>query len=194
MDTTSSSDLFLNVLHTNFSSAPHQLSNFHTHIACACLTTASEQLAVIQNAYETPDSEQQDFEQLPSLLRVRFDPNFYHSDGIYLRATGEPYADGVQRLLFDQLRADKQFIVHTMRTLRHDLHQNRGGYETLERTVDSLLEHQRDEEEFVLEYAQNVLMLQRLKKAEIKQKKQQIACPDVVKMPLLDVSLIMYGI
>lgn len=162
------------------------LGPYHRHVARSCLATICAQLAVLRNAYESAEQNQEQFELLPTLLCERFDPNFYRSDGIFLRATGEPYAAGVRRLLFDQLRADKHFIAHTLQVTKKELLQSAGAYASLESTVRTLRENRRDEHEFVLEYARNVLTLRRLQAHE-RQLRTRIE-HETIQPPLFDVS------
>lgn len=162
------------------------LDPFHTHVARSCMTFTCAQLATLNNAYESKEENEQQFERLPPPLRERFDPNFYHSDGIYLRATGEPYESGVQRLLFDQLRAEKHFLTHTLQTTKKELQRSAGRYSSLESLVKSLFDVRRDEDDFVMEYARNVLTLHRLQKLQ-----KKLSTPneqDTMQPPLFDVS------
>lgn len=165
-----------------------QLDPFHLHIVRSCFAATIDQLSAIRNDYESPECPPPTADTIPAPLERRFAADVYRSDGIFLRTTGEPFAQGVDRLLFDQLRADKHFVMQTLRDAKRELRVSGGHYDGMTETTNALLEQRRDEAEFVGEYARNVLLLRRLRRyVAVLQKRNELA-GTVQSPPLFDVS------
>lgn len=141
-----------------------RLPDYNNEVAVCVLNIAVNQLALIRNDFETPAPECPDhFEPLPKPLAHRFDPRHYHSDGLFLRHTGEPYEQALPRLKFDKLRSDKNYIANMLRCARNSFYQDGASFKVLDEMIFRSKELDKEEHLFIVEYVRNLMLVNRLR-------------------------------
>ena len=133
----------------------------HPRIIISILKKTIHQLYLLQNQYETI-FKNAPIEEVKEPLNIRFNKDNYKDDGIFYRATGEPYAVAVERLKFDKLSGAKNYLIRMFENCVKELRE----YQTTSGIVQEVTnetERNLEEKEFIRESCENILILDRLK-------------------------------